>query len=119
MASITRAGRAGEAVGLLFDSWFDSSRIEEELTTALSRPRSGRRAAEPLPGELCRTRRRGHRNQPVAGNANQGGSCGGVRARCNSSAYRRNVNCWISQSQITVQLSFEQWGIKYRVGEVR
>src|SRR4051812_44771868 len=54
--NITSA-RAGEAEGLLFDSWFDpiedglrakvrgfiETMIEEELTTALSRPRYGRR----------------------------------------------------------------------------
>src|SRR4051794_30207206 len=56
ISNITWA-RAGEAEGLLFDSWFDpiedglrakvrgfiETMIEEELTTALSRPRYGRR----------------------------------------------------------------------------
>jgi putative transposase len=57
MMSTTTPGRADEAEGLLFDSWFDpiedglrakvrgfiETMIEEELTTALSRPRYGRR----------------------------------------------------------------------------
>src|SRR5829696_574519 len=57
MTSNTTMARAGEAEGLLFDSWFDpiedglrakvrgfiETMIEEELTTALSRPRYGRR----------------------------------------------------------------------------
>ena len=55
MTSNTTMARAGEAEGLLFDSWFDpiedglrakvrgfiETMIEEELTTALSRPRYG------------------------------------------------------------------------------
>jgi len=57
MISNITSARAGEAEGLLFDSWFDpiedglrakvrgfiETMIEEELTTALSRPRYGRR----------------------------------------------------------------------------
>ena len=57
MISNTTPARADEAEGLLFDSWFDpiedglrakvrgfiETMIEEELTTALSRPRYGRR----------------------------------------------------------------------------
>jgi putative transposase len=57
MMSNTTPARADEAEGLLFDSWFDpiedglrakvrgfiETMIEEELTTALSRPRYGRR----------------------------------------------------------------------------
>ena len=57
MMSHTTPARAGEAEGLLFDSWFDpiedglrakvrgfiEAMIEEELTTALARPRYGRR----------------------------------------------------------------------------
>ena len=56
-SDITKA-RAVEAEGLLFDTWFDpiedglrakvrgfiEAMIEEELTTALSRPRYGRRS---------------------------------------------------------------------------
>src|SRR3954454_11850710 len=58
MVSHTTPARADEADGLLFDSWFDpiedglrakvrgfiETMIEEERTTALSRPRYGRRA---------------------------------------------------------------------------
>ena len=58
MTSVTTSARPGEAEDLLFDSWFDpieeglrakvrgfiETMIEEELTTALSRPRYGRRA---------------------------------------------------------------------------
>jgi len=58
MTSHTTSARAGEAEGLLFDTWFDpiedglcakvrgfiEAMIEEELTTALSRPRYGRRS---------------------------------------------------------------------------
>src|SRR3954454_19269658 len=57
MISNITSARAGEAEGLLFDSWFDpiehglrakvrgfiETMSEEELTTALSRPRYGRR----------------------------------------------------------------------------
>ena len=57
MISNITSARAGEAEGLLFDSWFDpiedglrakvrgfiETMMEEELTTALSRPRYGRR----------------------------------------------------------------------------
>jgi transposase-like protein len=57
MVSHTTPARADEADGLLFDSWFDpiedglrakvrgfiEAMIEEELTTALARPRYGRR----------------------------------------------------------------------------
>ena len=57
MISNITSARAGEAEGLLFDSWFDpievglrakvrgfiETMIEEELTTVLSRPRYGRR----------------------------------------------------------------------------
>src|SRR3954447_23483215 len=57
MVSHTTPARADEADGLLFDSWFDpiedglrakvrgfiETMIEEELTTALARPRYGRR----------------------------------------------------------------------------
>src|SRR3954468_2963604 len=57
MTSVTTSARPGEAEDLLFDSWFDpiedglrakvrgfiETMIEEELTTALSRPRYGRR----------------------------------------------------------------------------
>src|SRR3954471_17700818 len=57
MISNITSARAGEAEGLLFDSWFDpievglrtkvrgfiEMMIEEELTTVLSRPRYGRR----------------------------------------------------------------------------
>ena len=57
MISNITSARAGEAEGLLFDSWFDpiedglrakvrgfiETMMEEELTTALSRPRDGRR----------------------------------------------------------------------------
>ena len=63
MNSNTTLARAGEAEGLLFDSWFDpiedgvrakvrgfiEMMIEEELTTALSRPRYGRRQNERKP----------------------------------------------------------------------
>ena len=59
MTSDITSARAGEAEGLLFDTWFDpiedglrakvrgfiEAMIEEELTTALARPRYGRRAA--------------------------------------------------------------------------
>jgi len=59
MTSNTMTHRAGEAGDFLFDSWFDpiedglrakvrgfiETMIEEELTTALSRPRYGRRPA--------------------------------------------------------------------------
>ena len=64
ISNITTA-RAEEAEGLLFDSWFDpiedglrakvrgfiETMIEEELTTALSRPRYGRRPAGQDDGE--------------------------------------------------------------------
>src|SRR3954463_7723212 len=57
MISNITSARAGEAEGLLFDSWFDpiedglrakvrgfiETMMEEEVTTALSRPRYGRR----------------------------------------------------------------------------
>jgi putative transposase len=57
MISNITSARAGGAEGLLFDSWFDpiedglrakvrgfiETMMEEELTTALSRPRYGRR----------------------------------------------------------------------------
>jgi len=57
MTKNTTTDRAGEAEDFLFDSWFDpiedglrakvrgfiETMIEEELTTALSRPRYGRR----------------------------------------------------------------------------
>ena len=60
MISNITSARAGEAEGLLFDSWFDpiedgvrakvrgfiEMMIEEELTTAVSRPRYGRRQNE-------------------------------------------------------------------------
>ncbi len=60
MTSVTTSVRPGEAEDLLFDSWFDpiedglrakvrgfiETMIEEELTTALSRPRYGRRPAQ-------------------------------------------------------------------------
>src|SRR3954454_10045236 len=60
MISNITSARAGEAEGLLFDSWFDpiedglrakvrgfiETMIEEELTTALSRPRYGRQRAK-------------------------------------------------------------------------
>ena len=59
MTSDITSARAGEAEGLLFDPWFDpiedglrakvrgfiEAMIEEELTTALARPRYGRRSA--------------------------------------------------------------------------
>ncbi len=67
MTSHTTSARAGEAEGLLFDTWFDpiedglrarvrgfiEALIEEELTTALSRPRYGRQAAGPNGGEAA------------------------------------------------------------------
>jgi len=71
MSSITTA-RAGEAEDCLFDSWFDpienglrakvrgfiETMIEEELTTALSRPRYGRRQE----GEQVAPGATGHRH---------------------------------------------------------
>ena len=62
MVSHTTPARADEADGLLFDSWFDpiedglrakvrgfiEAMIEEELTTALARPRYGRRCQRKL-----------------------------------------------------------------------
>jgi transposase-like protein len=82
-SDITKA-RAGEAESLLFDTWFDpiedglrarvrgfiEAMIEEELTTALSRPRYGRRspgsdggeAAAPVTGH-----RHGHRTRRLTG----------------------------------------------------
>ena len=67
MTSHTTSARAGEAEGLLFDTWFDpiedglrakvrgfiEAMIEEELTTALSRPRYGRRLAGSNGGEAA------------------------------------------------------------------
>ena len=74
MASNSTTARAGEAEGLLFDSWFDpiedglrakvrgfiETMIEEELTTALSRPRYGRgeRAGAGIVGHRHGRRRR-------------------------------------------------------------
>ncbi len=84
MTSDITAARAGEAEGLLFDTWFDpiedglrakvrgfiEAMIEEELTTALARPRYGRRspgsdggeAASPLTGH-----RHGRRTRRLTG----------------------------------------------------
>src|SRR5215207_2738854 len=84
MISNITSARAGEAEGLLFDTWFDpiedglrakvrgfiEALIEEELTTALSRPRYGRRspgsdggeAAAPVTGH-----RHGHRTRCLTG----------------------------------------------------
>jgi transposase-like protein len=67
MTSHTTSARAGEAEGLLFDTWFDpiedglrakvrgfiEAMIEEELTTALSRPRYGRRSPGSDGGEAA------------------------------------------------------------------
>src|SRR5215208_1106101 len=90
MTSNTTTACTGEAEDLLFDSWFDPIKdglrakvrgfiealIEEELTTALSRPRYGRRAGLPharsprsgdgfcrclQPVNLCHQGRRGSR----------------------------------------------------------
>src|SRR3954449_2333620 len=72
MVSHTTPARADEADGLLFDSWFDpiedglrakvrgfiETMIEEELTTALSRPRYGRRPV----GEQAEAGVVGHRH---------------------------------------------------------
>ena len=82
-SDITKA-RAGEAEGLLFDTWFDpiedglrarvrgfiEAMIEEELTTALSRPRYGRQAAGPNGGEAAAPvtgHRHGHRTRRLTG----------------------------------------------------
>ncbi len=84
MTSHTTSARAGEAEGLLFDTWFDpiedglrarvrgfiEAMIEEELTTALSRPRYGRQAAGPNGGEAAAPvtgHRHGHRTRRLTG----------------------------------------------------
>jgi transposase-like protein len=84
MTSHTTSARAGEAEGLLFDPWFDpiedglrarvrgfiEAMIEEELTTALSRPRYGRQAAGPNGGEAAAPvtgHRHGHRTRRLTG----------------------------------------------------
>jgi transposase-like protein len=81
MISTITSARAVEAEGLLFDSWFDpiedglrakvrgfiETMIEEELTTALSRPRYGRRrdGEEAAPGVVGH--RHGRRRRRLTG----------------------------------------------------
>src|SRR5688572_10588136 len=84
MVSHTTPARADEADGLLFDPWFDpiedglrarvrgfiEAMIEEELTTALSRPRYGRQAAGSDGGEAAASvtgHRHGHRTRRLSG----------------------------------------------------
>src|SRR3954468_6439107 len=77
MTSVTTSARPGEAEDLLFDSWFDpiedglrakvrgfiETMIEEELTTALSRPRCGRRRD----GDAVVGHRHGRRRRRLTG----------------------------------------------------
>ena len=84
MTSVTTSARPGEAEDLLFDSWFDpieeglrakvrgfiETMIEEELTTALSRPRYGRRPAQQDGGAASAPimgHRHGHRVRRLTG----------------------------------------------------
>ena len=84
MTSVTTSARPSEAEDLLFDSWFDpiedglrakvrgfiETMIEEELTTALSRPRYGRRPAQQDGGAASAPimgHRHGHRVRRLTG----------------------------------------------------
>jgi transposase-like protein len=81
MMSNTTPARADEAEGLLFDSWFDpiedglrakvrgfiETMIEEELTTALSRPRYGRRQNDDQAEVGVVGHRHGHRRRRLTG----------------------------------------------------
>jgi transposase-like protein len=80
MTSNTTTARAGEAEDLLFDSWFDpiedglrakvrgfiETMIEEELTSALSRPRYARRL-DGAGGAGVMGHRHGHRTRRLTG----------------------------------------------------
>ncbi len=81
MISNTTTARAAGAEGLLFDSWFDpiedglrakvrgfiETMIEEELTTALSRPRYGRRQDGEAAGAGVVGHRHGRRTRRLTG----------------------------------------------------
>ena len=97
MVSHTTPARADEADGLLFDSWFDpiedglrakvrgfiEAMIEEELTTALARPRYGRRRNDEELEAGVVGHRHGRRTRRLTGTfGSTGGGRGGPKYDC-------------------------------------